>query len=226
MKKQFQHNLRRSDGKRGFFLFPLAICMMLALGMLTGCAEAQTETSKDTETQTDREQEMNEQDALQQEPADKVLPEVKPNADTASEAETEEMSGQDQAQSASAGETEQADTQAPGGRVTLSEDAVEINDVSVAFASAYFAGDREEMGKYLADSYGGDIDIYSDADTKLVEIMELKGVEDIADAQTGDTHIVSLECNMAGTGEGLWYLTLEVMKQEEGWKILSYGMEK
>lgn len=216
MKKQFQNNLRRSGGRRGFFLLSLAICMMLALGMLTGCAAAQTETSQDTDLQTDREQE----------PADPVLPEVKPDADTAAEAETEEMSGQDQAQSGLTGETEQTDTQTPGEMMPLSEDALEINDVSNAFALAYFAGEKEEMRKYLADSYEGDLDVYSDADTKLVEIMELKGVEDIADAQTGDTHIVSLECNMAGTGEGLWYLTLEVIKQEEGWKILSYGMEK
>lgn len=226
MKKQFQNNLQQSDGKRGFFLLPLAICMTLVLGMLTGCAAAQTEALKDTETQTDREQAMEEQDALQQEPADTVLPEEKPDADTAAEAETEKMSGQDQAQSGLAEETEQTDTQAPGGRVPLSEDAVEISNVSNAFALAYFAGEKEEMRKYLADSYEGDLDVYSDADTELVGMMALNGVEDIADAQIGDTHTVSLVCDMAGTGEGLWYLTLEVMKQEEGWKILSYGMEK
>lgn len=226
MKKQFQNNLQQSDGKRGFFLLPLAICMMLALGMLTGCAAAQTETSQDTDLQADREQEMNEQDALPQEPLDTIESEGKPDADSVAETETEEMSGQDQAQSGLAGETEQTDTQIPGEKMSLSEDALEIKDTVDAFAEAYFAGEKEEMGKYLADSYSGDIDIYSDADTKLVEIMELKGMEDIADAQTGDTHIVSLECNMAGTGEGLWYLTLEVVKQEEGWKILSYGMEK
>lgn len=170
MKKRFQNILRQSDGKRGFFLLPLVLCMTLVLGMLTGCAAVQTETSKDTEAQTN--------------------------------------------------------TQAPGGRVPLSEDAVEIHDISIAFAQAYFAGDKEEMRKYLADSYEGDLDIYSDGDTELVGMMALKGVEDITDAQTGDTHTVSLECDMAGTGEGFWYLTLEVMKQEEGWTILSYGMER
>lgn len=224
MKRRFQNILRQSDGKRGFFLLPLAICMTLVLGMLTGCAAAQTEALKDTETQTDREQAVEEQDALSQEPADTVLPEEKPDADTAEEAE--EMSAQDQEQSGLAGETEQTDTQAPGGRVPLSEDAVEISNVSNAFALAYFAGEKEEMRKYLADSYEGDLDVYSDADTELVGMMALNGVEDIADAQIGDMHTVSLVCDMAGTGEGLWYLTLEVMKQEEGWKILSYGMEK
>lgn len=185
MKRRFQNILRQSDGKRGFFLLPLAICMTLVLGMLTGCAAAQTETSQ-----------------------------------------AEEMSGQDQAQSGLAEETEQTNTQAPGRRVPLSEDAVEISDVSNAFVRAYFAGEKEEMRKYLADSYEGDLDVYSDADTELVGMMALNGVEDIADAQIGDTHTVSLVCDMAGTGEGLWYLTLEVMKQEEGWKILFYGMEK
>lgn len=217
MKKRFQNILRQSDGKRGFFLLPLAICMTLVLGMLTGCAAAQTETPKDTETQADGEQAMEERDALPQEPAD---------ADPVAEAE--EMSGQDQAQSASAGETQQTDTQAPGGRVPLSEDAVEINDVSVAFASAYFAGDKEEMRKYLADSYEGDIDVYSDGDAGPEGMIALKGLEDVGEAAVavGDTRIVSLECSMAGMGEGLLYLTLEMEKQEEGWKILFYGLER
>lgn len=224
MKRRFQNILRQSDGKRGFFLLPLAICMTLVLGMLTGCAAAQTEALKDTETQTDREQAVEEQDALSQEPADTVLPEEKPDADTAAEAE--EMSGQDQEQSDSVGETEQTDTQAPGGRVPLSEDAVEISNVSNAFALAYFAGEKEEMRKYLADSYEGDIDVYSDGDAGPEGMMALKGLEDVGEAAVGDTHIVSLECSMAGMEEGLLYLTLEVEKQEEGWKILSYGLER
>lgn len=185
--------------------------------MLTGCAAAQTETSQGTDLQTDREQAMEEQ-----EPADTVLPEGKPDADPVAE----EVSGQDQAQSGLAGETEQTDTQAPGGRVPLSEDAVEISDVSVAFAGAYFAGDKEEMRKYLADSYEGDIDVYSDGDAGPEGMMALKGLEDVGEAAVGDTHIISLECSMAGMGEGLLYLTLEVERQEEGWKILSYGLER
>lgn len=224
MKRRFQIILRQSDGKRGFFLLPLAICMTLVLGMLTGCAAAQTETSQGTDLQADREQAMEEQDALPQEPADTVLPEEKPDADTAAEAE--EMSGQDQEQSDSVGETEQTDTQAPGGRVPLSEDAVEINDVSVAFAQAYFTGDKEEMRKYLADSYEGNNDVYSDGEAGPEGMMALKGLEDVGEAAVGDTHIVSLECSMAGMEEGLLYLTLEVEKQEEGWKILSYGLER
>lgn len=224
MKKRFQNILRQSDGKRGFFLLPLAICMTLVLGMLTGCAAAQTETSQGTDLQTDRQQAMKEQDALPQEPADTVLPEEKRDVDTVAEAE--EMSGQDQAQSGLAGETEQTDAQAPGGRVPLSEDAVEINDISVAFAGAYFAGNTEEMRKYLADSYGGDIDVYSDGDAGPEGMIALKGLEDVGEAAVGDTRTVSLECSMAGMGEGLSYLTLEMEKQEEGWKILSYGLER
>ena len=224
MKKRFQNILRQSDGKRGFFLLPLAICMTLVLGMLTGCAAAQTETSQGTDLQTDRQQAMKEQDALPQEPADTVLPEEKRDADTVAEAE--EISGQDQAQSGLAGETEQTDAQAPGGRVPLSEDAVEINDISVAFAGAYFAGNTEEMRKYLADSYEGDIDVYSDGDAGPEGMIALKGLEDVGEAAVGDTRTVSLACSMAGMGEGLSYLTLEMEKQEEGWKILSYGLER
>ena len=61
--------------------------MTLVLGMLTGCAAAQTETSQGADLQTGREQATEEQDALPQEPSDTALSEGKPDADTVSGAE-------------------------------------------------------------------------------------------------------------------------------------------
>lgn len=116
--------------------------------------------------------------------------------------------------------------QKPGERLPLSEDAMELIDVAVPFSTAYFAGDKEEMRKYLADSFEGDIDVYSDADTQLTGMTALKGLEDIGEVKIGDTYTLSMDCQMTGMGEGFCYLTMEVEKQEDGWKIVFYGMER
>ena len=103
---------------------------------------------------------------------------------------------------------------------------MELIDVAVPFSTAYFAGDKEEMRKYLADSFEGDIDVYSDADTQLTGMTALKGLEDIGEVKIGDTYTLSMDCQMTGMGEGFCYLTMEVEKQEDGWKIVFYGMER
>lgn len=206
MKKRFQNILGQSGQKRGLFLLVLAVCMTLILGMMTGCTAAQTESPENPDVQAYQTQMAEEREAPQE----------------------EDLAERDQDQ-AGAGEaqpkTDQEDSQNFGGRPVLSEDAMEIGDIASDFSRAYFDGDQEELRKYLADSYDGDIEIYPDAEPKVAGMTAVRGLEDIEESQIGDTQVVSLECDRANTGEGLLYLTLEMVKQENGWKVYFYGLE-
>lgn len=252
MKKRFQNILGQSGQKRGLFLLVLAVCMTLVLGMMTGCTAAQTESSENVGVPGSQAQRTKEEEALQgtapsgpdQAQGDQAqggTGEMQPLEDQVQSGSGDMQQQEDQAQGGSkdmqqgdqaqvgAGEaqpqTDQEDSQNFGGRPVLSEDAMEIGDIASEFSRAYFDGDQEELRKYLADSYDGDIEIYPDAEPKVAGMTAVKGLEDIGESQIGDTQVVSLECDRANTGEGLLYLTLEMVKQENGWKVYFYGLE-
>ena len=220
MKKRFQNILGQSGQKRGLFLLVLAVCMTLVLGMMTGCTAAQTESPENPDVQAYQTQRAEEQEALQEEDlaeqdqAQVGAGEAQPKGDQA-QVGAEEVQPQ----------TDQEDSQNSGGRPVLSEDAMEIGNIASDFSRAYFDGDQEELGKFLADSYDGDIEIYPDAEPKVAGMTAVKGLENIGESRIGDTQVVSLECDRANTGEGLLYLTLEMVKQENGWKVYFYGLE-
>lgn len=246
MKKRFQNILGQSGRKRGLFLLILAACMTLVLGMMTGCTVAQTESTENTDVQghqtqgTDEREAPRGEDLAEQDQAQGGSGDM-PQQEGRAQGGSEDVQQGDQAQGGSgnvqqgdqaqigAGEvqpqTDQEDSQNFGGRPVLSEDAMEIGDIASDFSRAYFDGDQEELGKFLADSYDGDIEIYPDAEPKVAGMTAVKGLEDIGESRIGDTQVVSLECDRANTGEGLLYLTLEMVKQEDGWKVYFYGLE-
>lgn len=230
MKKRFENILRQYAGRRGYLLLAAVICMTLAAGTMTGCAVIQTEFAEDSGRQTDTDG--TETPPGEREDAGASAEEQKGGAAPGAEIVP---SGQDPVQNGQAGQQAQGEQQQSnpgqtgaqnsGGRVPLSAEALEVSDVANKFARAYFEGDREEIQKYLADSYDEEIEVYTDADPKLSGMIGIKGVEDIEEAEIGDTLSVSMECSMAEAGEGFLYLTLEMVKQEDGWKIDFYGLE-
>lgn len=223
MKMRFENILRRSAGRQGVFLLTAVICMTLAAGMMTGCAVTQTEFAEESGEQTGAEREAGGQETLPGEAADEAVQETLPG-EAADEAVQETLPGET-ADAAGAAEV-QDDVGTQGvERVALSAEAMEISEVATAFSMAYFEGDREEIREYLADSYDDEIEVYTDADRKLTGMIAVKGLEDIGAAEVGDTQSISLECSMADAGEGFLYLTLEMVKQEDGWKIDFYGLE-
>lgn len=206
MKRRFQNILGRSGRKRGLFLLVLVACMTLVLGMMTGCTIAKPESPGNPDGQEYQAQKTGEREVLQ----------------------GEESSEQDRAQGGSGDvqpQTDSQNTQNTGTRPALSEDAIEIGTVASDFSRAYFDGNQEELGKFLADSYDGDVEIYPDAEPKVVGMTAVRGLEDIGESQIGDTKVVSVACDRADTGEGLLYLALEMVKQENGWKVSFYGLE-
>lgn len=206
MKSRFQNILGRSGRKRGLFLLVLVACMTLVLGMMTGCTIAKPESPGNPDGQEYQAQKTGEREVLQ----------------------GEESSEQDRAQGGSGDvqpQTDSQNTQNTGTRPALSEDAIEIGTVASDFSRAYFDGNQEELGKFLADSYDGDVEIYPDAEPKVVGMTAVRGLEDIGESQIGDTKVVSVACDRADMGEGLLYLALEMVKQENGWKVSFYGLE-
>lgn len=197
MKKRFQNILGRSGRKRGLFLLMLAVCMTLTLGMMTGCTVAQTESTESTDVQGNQAQRAEERKVLQE----------------------EDLTERDQAQVGT------GDVQNSSQMSALSEDAMEIGGIAADFSRAYFDGDQEELRKFLADSYDGDIEIYPDAEPEVAGMTAVRGLEDIGDSKIGDTQVVSVACDRANMGEGFLYLTLEMVKQENGWKVYFYGLE-
>lgn len=125
-------------------------------------------------------------------------------------------------------ETKQADTKEPNSTVskeeTLSADGQQIKGIVEEFAVAYFSGDKESIQNYLATPYEWDIDIYGGA-ADTVSNMSIKGLTEIGENDTGNVCVVSLEYKSNPESDMFQYLTIELIKQSNGWKIQFYGIE-
>lgn len=99
----------------------------------------------------------------------------------------------------------------------------EIESIVKEFATAYFNGDIDTIQNYLTTPYEWDIDVYTG--TGVISEVNLKGLTNIGEEEIGNIKVVSLEYRDSSIEETLSYLTLELIKQEEGWKIQFYGIE-
>lgn len=104
-----------------------------------------------------------------------------------------------------------------------SVDAQEIEEIVTEFCAAYFGGDLDSVKSFLTDQYNWDIDVYENS-TNEVEIMSVKGLEDIGEKNIDDVCVVSVEYKEEGMDTYV-YLTVEFIKTDKGWKIEFYGSE-
>lgn len=104
-----------------------------------------------------------------------------------------------------------------------SDDAKEIADVVTAFSDAYFAGDEETLKTYLTEPYSYDITVNTTDET--ITDISLPDLSEVADKQVGDVETVSLEYRPSPDADSFEYLTMELVKQDDGWKVLFYGIE-
>ncbi len=91
------------------------------------------------------------------------------------------------------------------------------------FAAAYFAGDSDTLKDYLAGSFAGSAETYSGPGT--AQIMAVRGLGTDRALPAGSTKDVSVEF-LDSTEDSYTYLSMRVVKQEDGWKVQSYGLEK
>ncbi len=104
-----------------------------------------------------------------------------------------------------------------------SADAQEIEDIVTEFCTAYFGGDLDSVKSFLTDQYIWDIDVYENSSNE-VEIMAVKGLEDIGEKNVNDVCVVSVEYKEEGMDTCV-YLTVEFIKTDKGWQIEFYGNE-
>ena len=130
----------------------------------------------------------------------------------------------------SAGEKGDVGTDSPDAEIpaippeALSSDVQEIKDIVEAFAAAYFTGDIESIQLYLTTPYDWDTDVYEGAADEVSNIS-VKGLADIGEKAVGDVCVVSLEYKESADSDTFNYLTIELIKQSDGWKIQFYGVE-
>ncbi len=107
----------------------------------------------------------------------------------------------------------------------LSEDAKAVEQVVTGFYRAYFAGDIDVFKQYLVRPYEWGPECLYDS-TSDIGISAVKGLEEIGDKNIGDTCSVSVEyLDYEESDDAYRYLTVELIKTEDGWKIYSYGIE-
>ncbi len=109
----------------------------------------------------------------------------------------------------------------------LSEDGMAMRQIIEAFAEAYFKNDEEALRGYLAEGFEGNPDFYPYPErAEEIEELYLSGVPE-GDVPVGVVCYVSYEFSgNAETDDAYSYLSMEVEKTGQGWKVLSYGLEK
>lgn len=117
-----------------------------------------------------------------------------------------------------------ADDAAGAGGYLQAEDPQKIQTVLYAFTKAYFDGDVDAIRKLLASTYEGEPDIYGG--TGAISDLTIKGVSD-ADAEKIENGLcnVSVEFRDSDYEDMFLYLTCILVREEEDWKIRSYGVE-
>ena len=111
---------------------------------------------------------------------------------------------------------------------TLSEDAQEIKSIAENFVAAYFGGNTDAVQRYLSSPYEWDIEVYKGLDATgagTISGLTLKGLADTGIKEIGSTHVISFEFRDSNHEDMFLYLTIEFIKQEDGWKIQFYGLE-
>lgn len=91
------------------------------------------------------------------------------------------------------------------------------------FSKAYFANDTDSIRQYLADSYSGDGKGFPGDKGAVVE--SIKDSMDAQNAQVGENCIGAVQFKERETDDYYQYLTIELVREESGWKVVSYGLE-
>lgn len=104
-----------------------------------------------------------------------------------------------------------------------SEDSKAFQRTVKSFVAAYFKKDVEELKKYLASPSETAAGVYEGAGT--VNSMTIKGYAENEELLDGNEKSVSVEFK-EGSEDSFTYLTLSLIRQEDEWKVKSYGLEK
>lgn len=107
------------------------------------------------------------------------------------------------------------------------EDAVAMRNTAETFAAAYFENDEAVLRSLLSEDFAGTADLY-DYPENAAQIREnyLAGLPD-DNIETGVTCWLSYEFGGHAESDGAYvYLSMEVTKTKDGFRIRSYGLEQ
>lgn len=111
----------------------------------------------------------------------------------------------------------------------LSEDGMLAEELAMAFWEVYLLGDREAIGEYLAEGYSDEMDVFPDGVdghvAREAKVEAVKGL-DMGTKALGETCAIWVEFRPAAEADYLEYLTLEIVKEQDGWKVGFYGLEQ
>lgn len=108
---------------------------------------------------------------------------------------------------------------------SAASDTQEIKEMAEKFAAAYFSGDVEAVQDCLINPYKWDIEVYTG--TGIINNVTIKDLETETDREDiGSTKVILVEYKSSDKEDTYQYLTLEFVKQEDGWKIQFYGIEQ
>ena len=93
------------------------------------------------------------------------------------------------------------------------------------FSEAYFAADTGKMQEYLEEGFAYQVEGYS-GNGEAVSIENIKGLSETKQRQVGDVEFMAVEFLEGAWSDSLSYLSMELVKQEDGWKVRSYDLEK
>lgn len=110
----------------------------------------------------------------------------------------------------------------------LSENEKEITKVAEGFWAAYLSADEGKLKQYLTENYEFDIDFFPDGrDGHIADEAELLNIK-IPDGERTDAKEnleISLEFRPSADLDYLEYLTMELVREKDGWKVCFYGLE-
>lgn len=98
-----------------------------------------------------------------------------------------------------------------------------LSRTAEAFAAAYFDGDADALRTYLAATFEGDAETYPGPGK--AELLAVRGLGTDEALAVGSERELSVEFRDS-TEDSYTYLTLSLVKQEDGWKVQAYGLEK
>ena len=104
--------------------------------------------------------------------------------------------------------------------------AQELEKLMTTFGQAYFSGDIKEIKELLIDDYEWEIEVYESPDqVDEIEIMQIKGLQQIDENQLLDKYELSIEFWIPNE-DSLAYLSVTWKNVEGAWKVSGYGLEK
>lgn len=103
------------------------------------------------------------------------------------------------------------------------KDILEIQKVIYSFAGAYFEGDINTIRQYMIGQ--GEVEVYKNNKKNGIYISSLKGLDDLQKGKQVNKITSSLEFLTSDMPDSYIYLTIDLVKVKNSWKISWYGLE-